>query len=76
MERPFLQLTLVKAAALAGITAAPMLWSTAAQACTPAQHSVSPGDTVFSVAETYYEDICVTGRNLGFSGIWSFVLVR
>ena len=22
------------------------------------------------------EDICVTGRNLGFSGIWSFVLVR
>jgi len=22
------------------------------------------------------QDICVTGRNLGFSGIWSFVLVR
>jgi len=24
----------------------------------------------------FKKDICVTGRNLGFSGIWSFVLVR
>jgi len=26
--------------------------------------------------EMHPKDICVTGRNLGFSGIWSFVLVR
>ncbi|MEM1302052.1 MAG: transporter substrate-binding domain-containing protein [Pseudomonadota bacterium] len=57
MGHPHLRFALGHVALAVGMFAAPVLSPSAAMACSPAQHQVAAGDTVFTVAETYYGDI-------------------